>query len=92
MIYFFRNKTLGYTYAHVIVIIVCFAFLGTYVLQSNTSEREFEKRKLLAGKISADRDPIAESLFLEVEKKILNDSILKTYMRPSSISAGQVRD
>ncbi len=92
LIYFFRNKTLGYTYAHVIAIIVCFAFLGTYVLQSNTSEREFEKRKLLAGKISADRDPIAESLFLEVEKKILNDSILKTYMRPSSISAGQVRD
>ena len=92
LIYFFRNKTLGYTYAHVIVIIVCFAFLGTYLLQRNTSEREFEKRKLLAGKISADRDPIAESLFLEVEKKILNDSILKTYLRPSSISAGQVRD
>ena len=38
-------------------------------------------RKLLAAKISADRDPIAESLFLEVEKKILNDSILKQYMR-----------
>ena len=42
-----------------------------YLLVQNTSERELEKRKLLAGKISADRDPIAESLFLEVEKKIL---------------------
>ncbi len=92
LIYFFRNKTHGYTYAHVIAIIVCFAFLGTYLLHLNTSEREFEKRKLLAGKISADRDPIAESLFLEVEKKILNDSILKTYLRPTSISAGQIRD
>ena len=92
LIYFFRNNALGYSYAHVIVIIVCFAFLGTYLIQRNSSEREFEKRKLLAGKISADRDPIAESLFLEVEKKILNDSILKTYLRPSTISAGQIRD
>ena len=92
LIYFFRNHTIRFTYAHVIAIIVSFAFLGTYLLIQNTSERELEKRKLLAGKISADRDPIAESLFLEVEKKILNDSILKTYLRPSSISAGQVRD
>ena len=92
LIYFFRNHPIGYSYAQVIVIIVSFAFLGTYLLLQNTSERELEKRKLLAGKISADRDPIAESLFLEVEKKILNDSILKTYLRPSSIAAGQVRD
>ena len=92
LIYFSLRSISGYNYARVIAIIICFAFWGTYLLQSYTSEREFEKRKLLAAKISADRDPIAESLFLEVEKKILNDSILKQYMRPSTIAPGQVRD
>ncbi|MFM2285585.1 MAG: hypothetical protein RLZZ543_1082 [Bacteroidota bacterium] len=92
LIYFSRNQSNGFGYARIIGLIISFAFLGTYLLQRYSSEREFEKRKLLAGKISAERDPIAESLFLETEKKILNDSILKTYLRPSTMATGQVRD
>ncbi len=92
IIYASRNQSNGFGYARVIGLIVCFAFLGTYLLQRYSSEREYEKRKLLAGKISAERDPIAESLFLEAEKKILNDSILKTYLRPSTLATSQVRD
>jgi signal transduction histidine kinase len=92
LIYFSRTRISGYNYARVIAIIIGFAIWGTYLLLHFTSEREFEKRKLLAAKISADRDPIAESLFLEVENKILNDSILRQYMRPSTIAPGQVRD
>jgi len=92
LIYYSRNQSNGFGYARIIGLIMSFAFLGTYLLQANSSEREHEKRKLLSGKISAERDPIAESLFLEVEKKILTDSILKTYLRPSSVATGQVRD
>ena len=92
LVYSSRNKSDGFGYARIIGLIVSFAFLGTYLLLRYTSEREHEKRKLLAVKISAERDPIAESLFLETEKKILNDSILKTYLRPSTASTGQVRD
>ena len=81
-----------YSYGYIITILALFSIAGTYILHTATAEREFEKRKLLAVKISAERDPIAESLFLETENKLLNDTLLKSYLRPSTLATNQVRD
>ncbi len=87
-----RNRKTGYTYAGIIGLIGLFAFWGTIIILQSTGNKELEKRKLLAGKIAAERDPIAESLFLETENKILSDTLLKNYLRPLTVSSGQVRD
>jgi len=81
-----------YSYGYIITILAAFSILGTFILNTAASERELEKRKLLAVKISAERDPIAESLFLETENKLLNDTLLKSYLRPSTLATNQVRD
>jgi two-component system, NtrC family, nitrogen regulation sensor histidine kinase NtrY len=86
------NFVFKYSYGYIITILAVFSILGTYILNTATSERELEKRKLLAVKISAERDPIAESLFLETENKLLNDTLLKSYLRPSTLATNQVRD
>jgi len=86
------NFGFKYSYGYIITILAVFSILGTYILNTATSERELEKRKLLAVKISAERDPIAESLFLETENKLLNDTLLKSYLRPSTLATNQVRD
>lgn len=79
-------------YAYLIAFIAAFAALGNYLILDNSDKREHERRKLLAVKISAERDPIAESLFLETEQKLLRDSLLKSYLQPGNIPVGQVRD
>jgi signal transduction histidine kinase len=82
-----------FRYTRIIGLITLFALAGNYLILHDSSVRELEKRKLLALKISAERDPIAESLFKETEDNILSDTLLKSYLRPTTvIPAGQVRD
>ena len=91
-VYFAGQGKHRYVYSSIIGVIAIFACLGTYMILNYTYDKEHEKRKLLASKISAERDPIAESLFLETEKKILSDTLLKSYLRPGTIPTSQVRD
>lgn len=81
-----------YRYGAIIGLLALFSMVGTIFLLRYSAERELEKRKLLAVKISAEQDPIAESIFPEVEKRILNDTLLKSYLRPETQSNGPVRD
>jgi nitrogen fixation/metabolism regulation signal transduction histidine kinase len=81
-----------YRYGAIIGLIALFSFVGTTFIFRYTHEREMEKRLLMAVKIAAERDPIAESLFLETERKIISDTLLKSYLRPGNTITGQVRD
>ncbi|MBX7203012.1 MAG: GHKL domain-containing protein [Bacteroidia bacterium] len=82
-----------YSHTRIISMMALFALTGNYLILHETSNRELEKRKLLAAKISAERDPIAESLFHEIEGQLLSDTLLKSYLRPTTIiPPGQVRD
>ncbi|MEX1188869.1 MAG: ATP-binding protein, partial [Bacteroidia bacterium] len=80
------------SYTIMIAMVSIFAALSTYLILHHSSEREKDRRKLLAVKISAERDPIAESLFLEAEQKLLTDTLLKSYFKPGPLPIGQVRD
>jgi len=93
ILYFLSGHSDAFRYTHIIGLLTIFALAGNYFILHDTSVRELEKRKLLVAKISAERDPIAESLFRENEDKILNDTLLKSYLRPTTvIPTGQVRD
>jgi two-component system nitrogen regulation sensor histidine kinase NtrY len=80
------------THGKLIVNLVFLSALGTLILIHFTNKRELEKRSLLVTSLSAERDPIAERIFLEAEKKIENDTLLKSYLRPGTLITGQVRD
>lgn len=79
-------------YGQIILVLVLLAATGTLILLHYTGKRELEKRHLLAAGIAAERDPIAERIFLEAEQKIATDTLLKSYLRPGTIITGQVRD
>lgn len=85
-----KKEQLGYSF--LIAIVGCFAGLATFQILYHSSTKEKERRKFLAVKISAERDPIAESLFLETEQKLVNDTLLKRYLSPGVLPVGQVRD
>ncbi|MFN5370967.1 MAG: hypothetical protein ACK5B6_05835, partial [Bacteroidia bacterium] len=82
----------GRDYGRIVLNLVVLSAVGTSILLYHTGKRELEKRKLLAQGISAERDPIAEQIFSEVEQKIKTDTLLKSYLRPGTVITGQVRD
>ncbi len=82
----------GRDYGRIVLNLVFLSAVGTSILLYHTGKRELEKRKLLAQGISAERDPIAEQIFSEVEQKIKTDTLLKSYLRPGTVITGQVRD
>jgi len=92
LFYFFRNPQQKNYVFRAILMVFIFAFAATYILKYAGNKRNEEKQKLLAVKLSEERDPIAEFLFQEVEAKILNDDLLKTYLDPASPTGMPVRD
>ena len=67
----------------VILLVGYFSLIGTFVLHEGLKDREEQKRENLAMKISEERDPIAESIFVDVKKNILADTLVKKYLKPS---------
>ncbi len=55
-----------------------FATFSTYVLNAYNHTKEREQRKWMAIKLSIERDQITEYLYSDTEKKIKNDSLLRT--------------
>ena len=57
--------------------LLLFAGIITVLLQFQNEQKEQETRKVEASKIAAKQDPVAESMFLEVEKKMHRDDTLE---------------
>jgi two-component system, NtrC family, nitrogen regulation sensor histidine kinase NtrY len=70
------------------IAIVLLAIAATICLNHYNAVIEKEKRKLLAVKLSIERDPIAEMLFSKHEYNLLNDRVLIDYYKqnPSGFS------
>jgi len=76
--WFFRKKTaVLLNVSSAAFYILLFSFLATYSLHHFKNEKEKEKRKLLAIKLSTERDQIAEFKFKEISQKINSDSLLR---------------
>ena len=58
------------------VYVVFFSLLTTYILDVHLTEREKEKRKLLASELTSKRDPLMEYEFYKASNEIIADSAL----------------
>lgn len=74
------------------IALVLLAIAATICLNHYTALIEKEKRKLLAVKLSIERDPIAEMLFSKHEYDLLNDPVLTDYYKQNSSKFSDLTD
>lgn len=77
-----ENKPFSILHVATIILILCFFSGHTMLKYSRIKERA--ERIVLAEKLAAEQDPIAEVLFDETRIKIDKDTLLKQYLQPSS--------
>jgi two-component system nitrogen regulation sensor histidine kinase NtrY len=66
--------------------LVLLSIAATICLNHYNDQNEKERRKLLAVKLSLERDPIAEMLYSKNENDLLNDPVLKAYGKKNTSS------
>jgi len=77
---FLNRKKELISFTTVVFYLFLFAFFSTNILHKNLNIKEIENRKLLAIKLSAERDPVAEYLFKDIEVGIYDDELLSNYI------------
>jgi len=74
------------------IALVLLAITATICLNHYNVRIEKEKRKLLAVKLSLERDPIAEMLYSLHENDLLNDPVLKDFDKQNSSTGSDLTD
>lgn len=69
--------------------LLVFTAIITFVLQYNNQQKEREKREVGASQIAAKQDPVAESMFLDIEKKMLSDEKLEILLEHYNQEGGE---
>lgn len=78
----FRLRNIGtVSMLSIVLFLIFFTVFATTLLNISNKNNEQEKRKVLALKLSSRRNPVTEINFLQEEKKILSDSIIKEWYR-----------
>lgn len=77
-----RKNQRKYTFSGIIIVLALMSIYSVYTLTTFTEIKEKESRKVLAEKLAAEQDPIAEQLFSEVENKIMKDTVSFQFSRP----------
>lgn len=76
-----------YTFTSALFLVLLFGLFSTYIISSNTIQKEGLNRELMASRLAAENDPILEFLFTDVNNKIQRDSVLHSYLLPNSEAA-----
>lgn len=79
-----RKYSASITAGRIIFNIFIFAVLATYILNTNNTEKEKDKRKTIIISVAEERDPIAEYLFSDIEEKSRKDNRLKMLINRNS--------
>jgi two-component system, NtrC family, nitrogen regulation sensor histidine kinase NtrY len=76
--------------AEVLVFVLVAAMFSTIVLNRNNDRMEREKRKIIAMKLSARRNPVTEVLLGQISEKIKTDSMVNSnHARPSDTTMAE---
>jgi two-component system nitrogen regulation sensor histidine kinase NtrY len=78
LLYAFKQKQ--FSFSMVVFLVFLFSIFTVHVFLKHTEIKETESLKILAEKLSAEQDPVAELLFSDVEKKITSDTVLMGYL------------
>lgn len=74
--YYKSKQNRDFNISAIFAFILFFSALSTLILLKFNTIKEIEHRKSLAVKLSNERDPVAESLFNDIEKEIYEDTLL----------------
>ena len=72
-----------FSFSVVVLLVFIFSLYSVHVFIKYTGIKELETQKIYAEKLAAEQDPIAELLYSDIEKKIVSDSILISYLNLS---------
>lgn len=75
------NSKNTFTFPLIAIYIFIYSVFSTIALNSLKDYKEKEYRKILAYDLSSEKDPIAESIFLEIEQQVKNDEYLKKMLK-----------
>lgn len=75
-----RKRQSAYPFSGIVFLVFLFSLYAVHVLVKHTAIKERESRKIYAEKLAAEQDPVAELLFLDVEKKLSKDTLLVSYL------------
>ncbi|MDZ4844895.1 MAG: ATP-binding protein [Chitinophagales bacterium] len=78
--------------SNMIALIAALSMFSSIYLYHFNQNRDLDRRKALARKLSIERDLITEYLFIDVQKKILNDLFIRNYFRRPFISTQEIVD
>lgn len=71
-------------------LVICFSVFVAYALSLAQQEKELEYRKLVVIKLAQSHDYVAEQLFIDVQSKLLNDTLLRTYLNKENSEKGNL--
>lgn len=77
---FIKQKYESYSFSGTVFLVFLFSVYAVHVFNKHTTIKENESRKIYAEKLAAEQDPVAELLFQDIEKKVLSDSVLMSYV------------
>lgn len=80
-----KQKQITYSFSGTVFLVFIFSLYAMHIFVKHTSIKEIESRKVYAEKLVAEQDPVAEFLFRDIEKKIINDSVLISYINGSEV-------
>lgn len=78
LIGFIKHRLFTYPFSGVIFLVFLFSLYAAHVVIKYSENKEQESRKIYAEKIAAEKDPIAELLFEDIEKGIIKDTVLSS--------------
>ncbi|MCE3279363.1 MAG: hypothetical protein K0S44_1554 [Bacteroidetes bacterium] len=74
-----------YPFSGIVFLVFLFSLYAVHVLVQHTDIKERESRKIYAERLAAENDPVAELLFQDVEKKMVADTVLISYVIGTNI-------
>jgi signal transduction histidine kinase len=87
--YFHSKKQDHFSFQHLLFVMCFYAVFATFLLNRANSRIETEKRNLLAVKLATKRNPVTEVLYEQLERKLIADSLVRSYFEPSK-QAGKI--
>ncbi len=75
-----KQKQVQYPFSGIIFLVFLFSLYAVHIFIKHTEIKESDNRKVYVEKLAAERDPVAELLFQDIEKKLEPDSILISYV------------
>lgn len=75
-----KGKQSVYPFSGIVFLVFLFSLYAMHIFVKHTTIKEIESRKIFAQKLAAEQDPVAEFLFQDIEKKLITDSLLISYI------------